>query len=95
MSNVATIKGTITKFGEVLTGTGQKGAWKKREIHIESGGQYPKLVVLTAWGYKCDSISGNYNVGDSINVQCHIESMVYNDRSYTEVKPFKVVEDLD
>jgi hypothetical protein len=91
--NESTIKGTIIKFKDTVTGTGQRGDWKKREIHVESNSQYPKLVILTAWGDKVDSISANYKVGDTIHVLCHVESREFNDKGYTEIKPFKIIED--
>jgi hypothetical protein len=90
--NEATIKGTIIKFGQIQTGSGQNGVWKKREVIIESNGQYPKKVCLTAWGKVCDSLS-NHQTGDHVNLLCHVESREYNEKWYTEIKPFKTVED--
>jgi hypothetical protein len=91
MSNETKLSGRIISFGEIQTGTGNKGVWKKREIILETNGQYPKKVCLTAWNNVCDSLS-NYQVEDSLTVQCYIESREYNSRWYTEIKPFKVVD---
>jgi hypothetical protein len=90
--NEGNIRGTILEFRPIETGTGQRGAWKKREILVECTGNPPRMVGLTVWGDRVDSISANYKVGDAINVECKIESRIYNNKLYTEVKPFKVVE---
>jgi hypothetical protein len=89
--NELKLTGRIISMGDIQTGTGQKGVWKKREIILETNGQYPKKVCLTAWNGVCDSLS-NYQVDDSLTIQCHIESREYNSRWYTEIKPFKVVD---
>jgi len=90
--NQCTVTGRIISFGDVETGTGQKGVWKKRNIIVETQDQYPKKICLTAWNKVCDSLS-MLSVGDELSVEANVESREYNKKWYTEIKPFKVIND--
>jgi Domain of unknown function (DUF3127) len=46
------ITGTLVQVNEPITGQGKNGMWKKQEFIIETPGQYPKKVMITAWGDK-------------------------------------------
>lgn len=70
------------------TGTGRNGEWRKQEIIVETGGQYPKKVCVSIWGDKInDSI---LKVGAMLNISFDVESREYNGRWYTDVKAWKV-----
>lgn len=70
------------------TGTGRNGEWRKQEIIVETGGQYPKKVCVSIWGDKInDSI---LKVGNTLNLSFDVESREYNGRWYTDVKAWKV-----
>lgn len=89
MNEPLIITGTLLKANDLQTGTGQKGVWKKREFIIETKGQYPKKVCLTAWGDKVDSLA-QIPLNSEISVHFNLESREYNERWYTEVKPYKI-----
>src|SRR5688500_16045146 len=83
------ISGKLVQFLPLQTGQGKNGTWKKQEIIIEQGGQYPKKVCVAVWGDKIDISS--YKIGDNIEVAFDIESREFNGRWYTDVKAWKVV----
>lgn len=82
--------GRIIKSGKIETGVGQKGAWKRQEYILETTqDQYPKKICLTAWNKAQESFS-SIEHGVEIKVFYNIESREYNEKWYTEVKPWKV-----
>lgn len=81
------INGKITNLLPLQTGQGKNGEWKKKDIIIETSGQYPKKVCVTAWGKTVDYVP---SIGTEVNVSFDIESREYNSRWYTEVKAFKI-----
>ena len=81
------INGTIIALLPLQTGQGKNGEWKKQEFIIETSGQYPKKVCVTAWGKTVDYVP---SIGTEVNVSFDIESREYNGRYYTEVKAFKI-----
>ena len=81
------INGKITNLLPLQTGQGKNGEWKKQEFIIETGGQYPKKVCVTAWGKTVDYVP---SIGTEVNVSFDIESREYNGKYYTEVKAFKI-----
>jgi len=81
------INGKITNLLPLQTGQGKNGEWKKQEFIIETVGQYPKKVCVTAWGKTVDYVP---SIGTEVNVSFDIESREYNGKYYTEVKAFKI-----
>lgn len=83
------IKGKIIQVMEVQTGMGKKGAWKKQEFILDTGGQYPKKVCVSIWGE--DNIN-KYDVETGLELTAHVdaESREYNGRWYTELRAFKL-----
>jgi hypothetical protein len=70
------------------TGEGKNGPWKKQDIIVESPGEYPKKVCVSAWG---DKISQDLlQVGKQLNISFDVESREYNGKWYTDVKAWKV-----
>ena len=82
------IKGKVVKLLQLQTGQGKKGPWKKQEFIIETQGQYPKKVCLSAWGDKVDQY--NLSIGDEVSVSVDLESREYNGRWYTEARAWKL-----
>jgi hypothetical protein len=82
------IKGKVVQLLQLQTGQGKKGPWKKQEFIIETQGQYPKKVCLSAWGDKVDQY--NLAVGDEVSVAVDLESREYNGRWYTEARAWKL-----
>ncbi len=82
------ITGRIVQLLPLQTGQGKNGVWKKQDFVIETDGQYPKKVCISAWG---DKISENVLVeGKEVTVSFDIESREFNGRWYTDVKAWKV-----
>jgi len=81
------IKGTIIALLPLQIGQGKNGEWKKQEFIIETSGQYPKKVCVTAWGRLVDVVT---NIGSTVEVSFNLESREYNGRWYTEVKAFEI-----
>ena len=78
----------IQKLPEVGGNSKSGNAWRKQEIILETGGQYPKKVCVALWGDKIDQFS--INTGENVTLSIDVESREYNGRWYTEVKAFKV-----
>ena len=84
------IVGKIVQLLPLQTGQGKNGVWKKQDFIIETDGQYPKKVCISAWG---DKINENYLVvGKDVNVSFDAESREFNGRWYTDLKAWKVEE---
>lgn len=80
-------KAVLKSKGEIKTGTGQKGTWKKRDFIVEEkGAKYPKPICLTAWNKVAESMDSLSN-GDEFTVFYNLESREYKNNWYTEVKP--------
>jgi hypothetical protein len=82
------ITGTLVQINEPVTGNGKNGMWKKQDFIIETPGQYPKKVVITAWGDKLNL--GSFQPGTQITVGFDLESREYNGKWYTDVKAWKI-----
>ncbi|WP_337044470.1 DUF3127 domain-containing protein [Emticicia sp. 17c] len=84
------ITGKIIQLLPLQTGQGKNGVWKKQDFVIETDGQYPKKVCISAWG---DKISENMlTVGKEVTVSFDIESREFNGRWYTDVRAWRVDE---
>jgi hypothetical protein len=82
------IKGRVLQLLPLQTGEGKNGTWKKQDFVIETDGQYPKKVCISAWGDKINESA--LKVGNEVNVSFDIESREYNGRWYTDVKAWKI-----
>ena len=85
------LKGKVVQLLQPQTGMGKKGQWKKQEFILETAGQYPKKVCLSAWGEKIDQFK--LAVGETVNVSVDLESREYNGRWYTEARAWKLDKD--
>ncbi len=84
------ITGRIIQLLPLQTGQGKNGVWKKQDFVIETDGQYPKKVCISAWG---DKVSESVLVtGKEVTVSFDIESREFNGRWYTDVRAWKVEE---
>jgi hypothetical protein len=72
----------------VETGMGRNGEWKKQSIVVETDGQFPKKVCVTAWGDKINA--SQLQIGKRLTIDFDLESREYNGRWYTDVKAWKV-----
>jgi hypothetical protein len=81
------------KLKELLqeqTGNGKNGPWVKQDFLVETQGEYPKTICMSAWGDQVKTIQG-ITPGTMIKTAIRIESREYNGRWYTDVRPWKIV----
>ena len=79
------------KLAQILpaeSGMGKNGEWKKQSIIVESEGQYPKKVCITAWGDKINAVQ--WQPGLRLTIDFDLESREFNGRWYTDVKAWKI-----
>ncbi|MDR1682627.1 MAG: DUF3127 domain-containing protein [Candidatus Symbiothrix sp.] len=72
----------------VETGMGKNGEWKKQSIIVETEGQYPKKICVTAWGDKFNP--AQVQPGAMLTIDFDLESREFNGRWYTDVKAWKI-----
>jgi hypothetical protein len=72
----------------IQTGQGKNGEWRKQDIIVETGGQYPKKVCISLWGDKISE--ANLHIGQYYNYDIDIESREYSGRWYTDVKAWRI-----
>ncbi|MFN8349120.1 MAG: DUF3127 domain-containing protein [Spirosomataceae bacterium] len=82
------IKGRVIQLLALQTGEGKNGTWKKQDFIIETDGQYPKKVCISAWGDKINESA--LQIGNEVNISFDVESREYNGRWYTDLKAWKV-----
>lgn len=70
------------------TGTSKNGEWKKQDIIVETDGQYPKKVCIAIWGDKINNAL--LQIGQNLTIDFDIESRLYNNRWYTDIKAWKI-----
>jgi hypothetical protein len=76
------------------SGTGKNGTWIKQDFIIETPGEYPRKVCVSAWGDKAGEVSG-LSEGDTLQVSVNIESREFNERWYTDVKAWRIEKTSD
>lgn len=72
------------------SGMGRNGEWKKQDIIVETGDQYPKKICISLWGDKFNGVP--LNVDSLYNIDFDVESREYNGRWYTDVKAWRIME---
>ncbi|KAA6303046.1 MAG: hypothetical protein EZS26_000649 [Candidatus Ordinivivax streblomastigis] len=78
----------LTQVLPAETGMGKNGEWKKQSIIVETEGQYPKKVCITAWGDKLSP--SQLQQGNILTIDFDIESREFNGRWYTDLRAWKV-----
>ena len=81
------IKGKITHILPIQSGTSKKGDWQKRDIVIETDGEYPKNVCVSIWNKLLDI---KLSEGQSITADIDINAKEYNTKWYNEIKAWKI-----
>ncbi len=82
------LKAKVIQINPEIQGNGKNGVWRKQEVIVETGGQYPKKVCLTVWGDKIDQFG--LSVGAEHTFAIDVESREYNGRWYTDVKAYEL-----
>jgi hypothetical protein len=79
------------KLLQILTqqsGTGKNGPWVKQDFILETEGEFPRKVCISAWGDKAKEVA-EFREGEELEVHVNIESREFNSRWYTDVKAWK------
>jgi hypothetical protein len=79
------------KLAQILppeTGMGKNGEWKKQSLIMETDGQFPKKICVTAWGDKFPI--DRWHPGLQLTIDFDIESREFNGRWYTDLKAWKI-----
>lgn len=82
------IIGRLLQRNEPVTGTSQRGEWKKMEIIIETVETYPKKVCLICWNERVNEANA-FEIGQTLTIDISIESREYNGRYYTDVRAIR------
>lgn len=82
------IEGMIIKDLGMFEGTSKStgNIWRKHEWILETPGQFPKKVKITAFGDRALNI--NLETGKYYSVSVDIESREFQERWYTDVRVF-------
>ncbi|HAN76538.1 MAG TPA: hypothetical protein DCQ31_01570 [Bacteroidales bacterium] len=83
------IQGRLVKVMPQVKGEGKNGGWVKQDFVIETAGDYPKKVCLTAWGDKVANLA-RVKPGDVVKVSFEPSSREYNERWFTELRAWKI-----
>jgi hypothetical protein len=84
------ITGVIIRILPVETGTSNNGKeWQKQTFAIETDGQYPKTVAFLLFNKALDHLKP-FKMGDMVRVSFDVESREYNNKFFTDLKPWKI-----
>jgi hypothetical protein len=81
------LNGKILHILPIQSGTSKKGDWQKRDIVIETDGEYPKKVSVSIWNKLLDI---KLSEGQKITADIDINAKEYNGKWYNEVKAWKI-----
>lgn len=81
------LSGKILHILPIQSGTSKKGEWQKRDIVIETDGEYPKKVSVSIWNKLVDI---PLSEGKWITADIDINAKEYNGKWYNEVKAWKI-----
>ena len=82
------VTGKLIELLPLQSGERKNGAWKKREIILETPGTYPKKICVILWNDKAESAF--LRVGNTLIVDVDVESRLYNGKWYTELKGWRI-----
>lgn len=86
------IVGKLVRVLPLVSGEKNGKIWKKLSLVLETEGQYPKKICITAFNDVADKMIG-IKLGTLVTANIDIESREYNDKFYTEVKVFSYTAD--
>ena len=82
------IAAKLTQLLPIQTGNGKNGEWKKQDIIVETGGQYPKKICVSIWGDKINE--SGLKIGNELKIDFDIESREFNGKWYTDIRAWKI-----
>jgi len=79
----------VKRVFDLQSGIGKESGkeWQKKEIIIETQGDYPKDVKVILWNKVADL---NFTSGDIVTLSFDVESREWKDNWYTDIKAYKV-----
>lgn len=80
--------GKLIQLLPLQTGSGRNGEWKKQDVIVETGGNYPKKVCISIWGDKINTQV--LQTGNVLKISYELESREYNGRWYTDVRAWRI-----
>lgn len=84
------VKGKVVKILPTESGTTKQGKdWSNKQFVVETEGQYPKKVCLTASG-KSLEYAEKLQVNDEVTVMYNPESSEYNEKWYTKLNAYSI-----
>lgn len=83
------ISGKLIKLLPKQTGEGKNGPWSKQDFVLETSEQFPKKICFSAWGERATQIE-TMTEGTDLKVSFDVQSREYNDRWYTDLRPWKI-----
>ncbi len=83
------LEGTVLQVLPKQSGTGKNGPWVRQDFVIETPGDYPRKICISAWGDRAAEAE-KLASGDKVMVNVNIESREYNERWYTDVKAWRI-----
>jgi hypothetical protein len=82
------LTGKLIETLPIQTGEGRNGPWKKQDIIIETGGEYPKKICLSIWGDRLKDVP--LQEGNDYKFAIDLESREFKGRWYTNVKAYRI-----
>lgn len=83
------VKGQIEQLLPVVTGTSNRGEWRKQEFVIQTDEQYPKKICFTLFNDKISLLEG-FNANMEVEVSFSVESREYNGRWFHNVNAYRI-----
>jgi len=89
------IKGTLTKIGETVEGTGKDGKpWQKLTYTVETDQTYNNLYAFEVFSQdKVEQFKKYNNVGDKVSVKFNVSTNEWKGKYYTTLQSWKCTKD--
>jgi hypothetical protein len=82
------LEGKLLKILQQQSGTGKNGPWVKQDFIIETAGEFPRKVCISAWSDKAKEVL-EFKEGQEMKVSVNIESREFNEKWYTDIKAWR------
>jgi hypothetical protein len=89
------IKGTLTKIGETVTGTGKDGTpWKKLTYLVETDQTYNNLYAFEVFSQEKVEQFKKYNVvGNKVSVKFNVSTNEWKGKYFTTLQSWRCTKD--
>ena len=89
------IKGTLTKIGETVTGTGKDGTpWKKLTYLVETDQTYNNLYAFEVFSQEKVEQFKKYNVvGNKVSVKFNVSTNEWQGKYFTTLQSWRCTKD--